>query len=106
MSPTSRGPPTLTSVTSLTCGSGKNVFRSRAKYLVALASLSLAGVWVLALLFLPERSPLGEEGSMNKVYRVYKGIREGPGPGPHREDDLARLRAQLDLDNEVRRERK
>lgn len=109
MPPTSRGLLPLASMASgVACGSGKNVFRSRAKYLIALVSLCLACVWVLAILFLPERGLLNEASSMNKVYRVYKGVREAgrdhlPG-GPNVAADLARLTAQMDLDKEVLRQ--
>jgi hypothetical protein len=121
MSPTSRG------LAALVSGSGKNVFRSRAKYLAALVFLTLACVWVLAILSLPDRGMLDEGNSMNKVYRVYKGIREASRdlvlpkpaierpdnvpavhhgildkPDPHKEADLANLQAQMNLDNEVK----
>jgi len=121
MPPTSRG----------VFGSGRNAFRTREKYLILLVLTTFGFFCFGAIFFLPDKGTLaaGDEVSMNKVYRVYKGIQEAgrdfmlppppivdpqsdganlnfhhgviDRPDPHRLQDKAKLLAQVELDAQV-----
>jgi len=122
-------PPTSRGISRWACGFKKNVFRSRAKYLIPLSTLILASVWILGVFYLPENTLMNEENSMNKIFKVYKGLQKASEdlalpkpaisdlnnvvpavhhgilgqPDPHKAEDIARLQAQIDLNEVVRK---